>query len=278
MAFGKKKTIDSSLNQDNVALRATEALEKVRSSRLLLGVRIVFVTPVLMHRWSQKAIVQMLGKMAGQEMPRPPKDVTADFNESWYRNTEGKLAMPCRLVKACIVEGAISTMGLVSKAELKRDLRVRGYTAPVKMPAGGELEMDTRIASNNGSPDIRSRAVVPTASSIDVVLDFPVSMSPDKVMAALTSAGASIGLCDWRPEKGGEYGSFEVTKIWSEKKEIDRVLRECSVAEDTYEIPPELLRAVNAIAPEKKTDAQRKATAVVEHVNGQARRSRTAQA
>jgi hypothetical protein len=253
----------------------------MRSTRILLSVRMV-LDPVLMNRWTHKAITMMLSKMTGLEMPRPPKDLTEEFKDSWYRNDRGEVALPCRLIKAAIVEGAISTSKVVSKAELKRELRVRGFTAPIYGPNGkklmvDELSMDVRPAKNaSGGPDLRSRAITPAGSYVDVVLDFPPTLTPDKVMAAVDGAGGTIGFCDWRPSRGGEYGTFaiDIDHVSSQKKDIDRVLKDCGSPEEQFEIPPELLRAYNAASRENVPDPVRKGMAVVDNADSQAKASK----
>lgn len=274
MAFGKKKAAVGAVNvdQSNVALLATQALATLRSTRVRLVVRLI-LDPVLMNRWTNKAIVQMLGKMAGKELPRPPKDLTEEFNESWYRNERGEVVLPCRVIKAAIVEGAISTGKVVSKAELKRELRVCGFTAPIYSPKGDKLlvknlTMDVRPARNaSGGPDLRSRAIVPAGSYVDVVFDFPPTLSPDKVMAAVDGAGSTIGFCDWRPERGGEFGTFSIdtNRVSNDKKEIERVIAECGCPEEQFVIPPELLRAFNAMPRESVPDPIRKGVSVAEN-------------
>lgn len=280
MGFGQKKDVATGVDQSNVHMLATKALAERRATRVMLPVRLTCETPMLTHRWTQKAITQMLGKMVGMEQPREPKDLEKEFNDSWYRNTNGEPCVPCRVIKAAIIEGAISTGKLVSKAELKRELRVRGYTAPLRMldEKGKEvsvkehLTMDVRVAANQGgSPDIRSRALVPTGAWMDVVLEFPKTLSPDKVMAALAAAGDTIGLCDWRPERGGEYGTYSVEVL--PEGEIERVLKENTIPEDEFKIPPEMLRAFNALATGKLNDPAKKVKAVVEQVNGQKTKS-----
>lgn len=280
MAARKKKAAPAAtnVNQNNAALLATQALATMRSTRILLSVRMV-LDPVLMNRWTHKAIVQMLSKMTGLEMPRPPKDLTEEFEASWYRNDRGEVALPCRLIKAAIVEGAISTSKVVSKAELKRELRVRGFTSPIYGPNGkklmvDKLSMDVRPAKNaSGGPDLRSRAITPAGSYLDVVLDFPPTLTPDKVMAAVDGAGGTIGFCDWRPARGGEFGTFaiDIDHVSSEKKVIDRVLKDCGSPEEQFEIPPELLRAFRATPREDVPDPVRKGMSVVDGADEQAK-------
>lgn len=276
MAF-PKKTKDSGVrfDQNNVAMLASQALAARRGIRVQLGVRLTLTAPMLLQRWTTKAIVQMLGKMTEHDQPRTAKDLTVDYEASWYRNEDGVPALPCRILKACTVEGAISTGKVVSKAELKRNMRVLGHTSPIHMPKGADKSMDVRIVRNSsGTPDVRARALIPAGSYMDIVLEFSQLLTPDKVVAALEAAGATVGLCDWRPEKGGECGTFEVSHFRSDRKDIDAILKECAVPEEQYVIPPELLRAFGAKADSELSDSAKKVKSLIQHVNGQKRGSK----
>lgn len=273
MAFGKKKTASVKFDQSNVSMLASQALAEQRAGLVRLAFRVTGETPLLMHRWSQKAIIQMVGKMVGQPVPRDSKDLTEEYEASYFRNEDGVVALPCRILKAAIVDGAIMTNGVTSKAELKRGLRVLGYTSPIAMK-GGEMQMDCRIASNNGTPDMRARAMIPPGYHFDVVLQFPTSLTPDKVVSAFEGAGSSIGICDWRPERGGDYGTFSIGVLAD--KDIERILKACSVPEEEYKIPPEYLRPFKGV--QAPTDSGRKAMAVLSKVNGEAKRGKAAHA
>lgn len=263
MAFGKKAAVTSFDPQDATHL-AQEALRKRRATVARIAIRVTF-EELLMNHFSNKALLKMLGKMVGIVQPKEHKDLTESFEDSIYRNAIGEIVVPCRLLKATIVNGAIATGGAVSKAELKRDLRVVGYTSPLRFE--GIPEMDIAIVKNDsGVPDVRARARIPAGATADFVLTFPTSLSPDKVMSALEGAGTSIGVFDWRIERGGSFGGFRVDVLPQE--EADRVIEETKHAEVQYDIPPGYLRAFNS---EKKGDALKKAQALIEHVNGQPR-------
>jgi hypothetical protein len=269
MAFGRKKsTTDVKFDQSNVFQLASRALAQRRSTFVRLALRITATGPILMHRWAPKAILQMVGKMVGQPMPRVDKDLTEEYEDSYYRNEAGLVVLPCRIIKASIVDGYLTTGGIVSKADLKRYLRVLGYTSPIHL--NGEMQMDVRPVGTVGSVDMRARAVIPVGSHFDVVLQFTTMLTPDRVMAACEGAGEAIGLCDWRPDKGGDHGTFSIAVL--PEKEIPRILKACSSPEDEYKIPPEFLRAFrNHAKAATASDVARKAAAVVEKVNGEAR-------
>ena len=267
MAFGRKKEVIN-YNQSNVAMLATEALAKSRAIHVQLAMRLTFQTPILMQRWTTKAVRQMLGKMVGTPEPRVNKDLTRDYDESWYRNTDGVPVIPCRTIKACIVEGAVATNGVVSKADLKRSLRVVGSTAPIKL--AGDKTMQVHIVRNDsGTPDVRARAQFPEGCSVDIVVQFGAPLTPDKVMSAIDAAGSSIGIGEWRPEKGGELGTFTVEVLKNDKATIDRIIKANSVPEDEFKIPAEMMRAFSAIPDEKLPDSARKVRALSKHIESQ---------
>jgi hypothetical protein len=273
MAFGKKKATSSGpvVNQDNVFILASQALAKQRSTRLRLAVLVTITSPGLMHRWGQKAVLQMVGNMVGHKIPKTDKDLTAEYEESWYRNVDEQPVVPCRVIRESIIAGGGPNCGdVVSKAQLGRELRVLGQTAPLVFPKGQGLTMDIQMArTSTGTPQPTARALVPAGTTFKVVLEFPPTLTPDQVMAAAQSAGDVIGLFDWRPSKGGEYGRFIVEPLPSSAAQVKAIIEACSLPEKQFQIPPEMLRAFNAIPKENLGDPARKARAVVNHVNGQ---------
>lgn len=278
MAFGKKTETVMTYSQENVSELAAEALRKMRSTRVRLPLRCTLETPLLVQRWTSKAVRKMLGNMVGMPQPREDKDLTKDFEDSWYRNMKGEAVMPCRIIKACIVEGAISTGKVVTKMDLKRGLRVLGYASPLRSPEGTvDKEMNVRIVRNaTGTPDIRSRAQFAPGTYFDVVLEFGPPLSPDKVIAASEAAGASIGLCEWRPEKGGDLGTFNIKPLPSDEKTIKEILRACSSPEDEFILPPEMLRAVGAMSRENMNDSARKVMSMVDQQQATKKREKKA--
>jgi hypothetical protein len=279
MGFGKKSA--ESFDSNKVYDLAAKAMRERRSSVVRLAFRL-HLGSCLMNHFSNKAICQMLEKMVGISKPKEQKDLTKSYLDSHYRNINDDLVVPCRIIKAAIVEGAISTGKAVSKAELKRDLRVIGFTAPITLPKGVKsTTMDVRLVRNmTGVPDVRARALIPEGSTVDFVVQFPTTLSPDKVIAALEGAGQSIGIFDFRPEKGGDQGTFEV-ELLSEDK-IDAIVQSCMAPEKPYLLPTELLQAYNSNLTENQekmvkdlSDAEKKAKSLVEHVNGQGKTKRS---
>lgn len=273
MAFGKKKATGPVVQQKDVVTLATQWLAQSRSTEVHLPLRATLTAPCLMNRWKDVDATKMLAKQVGIDLPVQPKDLTLQFEDSWYRNTDGVLAMPLRIMKACILDGTVETKKSVSAAELKRNLRVKGWCAPIHL--NGELTMDIRpVRPQSGTSDIRARALVPAGSYWDFVLSFPNDLAVDKVMAAAEAAGAKIGVCEMRPAKGFELGTFQLAPL--SERDIDRVVKACSVPEEMIKIPPELLRAHNAAATAAASDKARKVVALADHQQQQTQRKRKA--
>jgi hypothetical protein len=68
-----------------------------------------------------------------------------------------------------------------------------------------------RSADMNKTPDIRTRAIVfPWAAVVKVSYVVPL-ITPTAVVNLAYAAGLTVGVGDWRPEKGkGTYGQFEL--------------------------------------------------------------------
>ena len=263
MAFAKKAV--QSFDPTKVTYLALEALKRSQQTRAQLPIRATLETPMLMHRWSAKAFLQMLGGMVGIPEDKGLLDLTEKYENSYYRSTEGKLVVPCRLIKAVIEKGATGQVS-VTGAEIRRMLRVVGWTSPIVLPRGKEVTMQVDIGrTSSGTPLPISRANIPEGSTFDFVLDFPCVLHPDKVMTALTNGFSVIGIGDWRPDKGGIYGTARVEVI-EERAAIAKIVKACEVHEDQFQIPPQYLQAYTARL-EKMSDAE------VTKANGLAKRA-----
>ena len=64
------------------------------------------ITPLIMHRWSEKAKEQMLRKQMKQAVTKAAKDPEEQFEESLYKLDDGRPGFPADAFKKCMVRGA----------------------------------------------------------------------------------------------------------------------------------------------------------------------------
>lgn len=230
---------------------------------------------LFVHQWTQKAVIEMLGKMTGHDMARLDLDLEEEGKNSAYRNVEGADVIPCRVLHKCFTEGATRTRGEVKAHLFSSDVRVVGHTSPLTFEKVDRC--DVRMVKVGGwqerTPCPRARTMY-YDWSCEVVLRFHEAViSPKKVVSAIVEAGANIGLCEMRLAKGFAYGGFSVEAIEPTPKRLDEIVARCSVLEKAFEIPVQLLRAASAKAPElDRRNPKRKALALAEGLNGAAKR------
>lgn len=195
---------------------ADESVSILEVKRQTLDVCIVGVTPQIHQSMSNKVKYDFLlpaqKKNAAERassLKHSPRD---EFRDAAYRAAPGAetlLAMPSTAWKAAIRSAALDMPG-ASKTQIGRLLFVNGEMIPVwgipKM-----LMSVVRMADMARTPDIRTRPILAKwATRLSVTFVTPL-LKEQAVVNLLAAAGLTIGLSDWRPQKGsGNYGQFRI--------------------------------------------------------------------
>lgn len=172
-------------------------------------------TPLIMNRISDRSARQLLcpppKKNQAERNSTLKHDVVQEYRSSVYRSNRGDtdLVIPTCAVKACLMSAALDVNG-ASKSGVGRAVYVQGDDAPIYgIP---RLLMSTvRSADTARTPDIRTRAIIEEWATV-IRINFTSPMiTQDNVVRLLLIAGNTIGLGDWRQEKGkGNYGCFTI--------------------------------------------------------------------
>lgn len=86
-----------------------------------IDVPIIGTTPLIMHRFAEKAKRQMLDNMQGRKSPKTARDPQADYEDSFYRLEDGGYGFPVIAFKAATVEASrfygksVTKVGLSSR-------------------------------------------------------------------------------------------------------------------------------------------------------------------
>lgn len=205
----------------------------IRSVRLTLE----GLTPLIQHRFSEKAKRQMREKQMGAARVRKePKDPEQDFRDSLYvvpgrehleDGAEGKYYHPLLAFKAAAIDACSFLPKDVTKVMMRGAFFI---DAPSDFPTGSQeagpilafstLSMREDIVRLGGTTtDLRYRGQFDGWS---VTLDIRYNanlLTLDQLVHLFNTAGFSVGVGEWRPssQSGGEYGRFVVTS--GEKEE-----------------------------------------------------------
>lgn len=191
---------------------ATAVIEVHPPKIARLGVEVVGTAPLICHKWSEKAKKQMLDKqMKKASKAKEAKDPERDFQESLYITEDGGYGFPSVAFKAAAVRaGTYSDMPMTFT---RGAFHVSGELVPIT----GEPKMREDMVRLGGkTADIRYRGEFPDWSAIVPVELNESALSIEQLVNLFTIAGFAVGVGEWRPEKNGQYGRFELGKVESQ--------------------------------------------------------------
>jgi hypothetical protein len=208
MGYGKKKT-------------ETENVEVPELSVQEANLRLVGLSPLVVHAWSEKARKEMRDKqMKVAKGKREAKDPNREFEGARYRIPKSEYdGFPAGGIKSAIVD-ACSYVDGITKVAASGGLHVNLgeplvpiQAANGKRPVTPTMREDlVRVGGKGkgtGTADLRYRPEY-TEWSIPIKVRFnPRIISIAQIVNLLNHAGFSIGLGEMRPQKMGQYGMFE---------------------------------------------------------------------
>jgi hypothetical protein len=175
--------------------------------------KIVGISPLIMHKWSEKALREMREKHAGKKTKnRDVRDPAKEADEATYKTEDGDPGIPAMAIKNAIIEAAHKDLG-VEKTLVRKALFLKcgdpKLVLPIDYVRVDECVEDlVRVAG--GSPDLRYRPYFYDWScEIGFVLETNL-ITVETFVTLVNRAGMSVGVCEQRPERGGEYGRFKV--------------------------------------------------------------------
>lgn len=188
-------------------------MEKVR-------VEIEGLTPLLMNR------------LVPEDLQRKTKRTTKvyDFDEdakksAYIAQVDGKqtLYIKSEAIFRCIINTAkfYKTGKIRASRVLAGSMRIE----PEKIPLNSmSYEVDVRPVVVQKARVLRSRAKVPKWKVLfDIVFDRATIDDPTFIKEILEEAGMKSGLLDFRPERGGSFGTFIVSRFeWDSKRKSRR--------------------------------------------------------
>ncbi len=197
-----------------MATKNTDAVIEIsKIAAETIRVPIIGTSPLIVHRFSEKAKRAMLDAMQGRKSPKMPKDPDAEYEAAFYRMKDGSPGFPVIAFKDCTVGGARFYSG-ITMTQLRQSVFMRGEV-------GGDGRMLTRI---DGEPQMREDVVVVGRSGSDLryrpefrewtttleVTYVTSALTRNSVVSLIDAGGMGVGVGEWRPEKNGDFGCFKI--------------------------------------------------------------------
>lgn len=182
----------------------------------LISIKLEGLSPLVVHRWSEKALGMMTAKQAGapKTRKREARDPEAEFRASSYVLDDNSYGFPAGAFKLAAVSSCRLIDGITMTAARNLFVCPQEFvtlTNPAPDPNKAWPAMDTRpVRVGMGAADIRYRALFwPWACELQVRF-VAGATSTEQIGYLLMLAGEAVGVGEMRPEKGGNYGRFRI--------------------------------------------------------------------
>jgi hypothetical protein len=189
------------------------AIEITKIGTETLLVPIVGTSPLIVHRFSEKAKKQMLDNMQGRKSPKTAKNPDAEYEAAFYRLANGAYGFPALAFKAATVGGARFYSGVTMTA-LKQFMFMHGEEgddgrALIRIEGEPKMREDVVTVGRNGS-DLRYRPQFSTWTATLTVRYVTSALTQGSVLSLIDAGGMGVGVGEWRPEKDGDFGTYRV--------------------------------------------------------------------
>tara|TARA_B100001250_G_scaffold399819_1_gene409622 strand:- start:48 stop:695 length:648 start_codon:yes stop_codon:yes gene_type:complete len=180
---------------------------------VIIQIGVKGISPFLPHAWSEKAL-RMLA-MTAQERRKQPKgerEPEVEAKSCAYYCDDGSYGVPLTAFKASLINTAHKDNGL-EKTLVKKSLFIPSDDSNLCVPMVYSKEPYVRtdtVRVGAGATDLRYRLCFEDWGAIFKISVDISKLSIQDVITLTDNAGFSVGIGDWRPERGGEFGRFTV--------------------------------------------------------------------
>jgi hypothetical protein len=173
-----------------------------------IKVKIVGDSPLICHRWSEKAKRQMLDKQMGiASAGREHKNPEEDYESSLYPHPDGGYGFPSIAFKSAAVEACTSLGKQITKVAARQSFHVVGELVQII----GEPQMrEDMVRVGQGVADIRFRGEFPKWSCTLTIRYNARVLTDEQIINMLNTSGFAVGIGEWRSERDGSFGLFHV--------------------------------------------------------------------
>ena len=186
-----------------------------------LLVPIIGTAPLIVHNFSEKSRRQMLEAQQSKKKVKQIRDPRADYEAAFYRiakddGGEG-FGFPVTAFKAATTGAARFYDKSITMTALRQFMFMRGVLtkadAQMLVEITGEPEMRedvVRLGGPSRQADLRYRPMFPQWSTVLTVTYVKSSIDRCSILSLIDAGGMGIGVGEWRPEKRGEFGTYQI--------------------------------------------------------------------
>ena len=154
----------------------------------------------------------MLDEVEGVSKVTKKRDVKAEAKKFLYKTKKGRLYVPARALKGCLIQAAAYKKAgkFALRPLLAAGIRVDGSEILLNT---NKYELDLRTVVIQRQRVVKARPKIKNWKLNFKLIINDDLIAPDIIRTVLEEAGERVGILDFRPQKLGEFGTFRVTKF-----------------------------------------------------------------
>lgn len=178
-------------------------VEKIR-------IRLKGKTPLLVHCFSQKVVDEIENSQTGgAKVGKGSRDPEQEYQDSFYYMEDGTYGAPIMWFKSSVVNAA-NDAG-IQMTKIRRAFHVIGNEL-TKLEGEPRMRRDmVRTATGVAMPRYRPE-FLQWGVTIELIYNTGV-ISLEQLVNLFRIAGFGVGVGDWRPQRNGTFGTFEVETV-----------------------------------------------------------------
>lgn len=194
----------------------------------MITVEVVGDSPLVVHKWSEKAKKEMLDKqMKKASKGKEAKDPEMDYYESMYwlndmpeeptkadyekalKSGKARFGFPSIAFKACAIDAGYQQGAIAKKTTARGAFHIDDEFVEIKAIPQMREDM-VQVGGISKVADIRYRAEFPNWRATITIKYNATAISPEQILNLLNLGGFANGVGEWRPSRDGNFGRFHV--------------------------------------------------------------------
>jgi len=190
-------------------------MKPIKSETITL--RLKSLSPLIQHKWSEKALKMIRDKHAGKKTKtREVRDPEAEAIAATYFTDEGGYGLPAMAIKSSLITAAHKDIG-IEKTLLRKSLFLHCSDSNniLALESDDPIMREDCVRVGAGSADLRYRPEFRNWT-VEITFTFDAELlQVEDIINLVNRAGFGCGVGEWRPEKGGEFGRFQVDETFA---------------------------------------------------------------
>lgn len=187
-------------------MTTTTVLNIAKPKLKTFTIPIAGTSPLICHAWADEVKADIGAKSEGKVVAKRKIEPKKEFEGCLYRTSKGYGFPAAGFKKAMVRAASMTDLKMTEARMLFRIIANDGDLVEIK----GKPTMRQDMVRVQNAGIVRTRAEFREWSASLLIRFDETLISQEQIAHLVMRAGESVGVGDWRPEKNGNFGCFEI--------------------------------------------------------------------